>query len=212
MIRNKIQLQYGLSLKEFHEIFPDEEACRLYLQKTKWPCGFHCRQCGKTKAWVVYRRKIKLPSWRCRHCQAEESLYAHTLFEYTRLPLTTWFMAIELLTQAKTCMSALELHRLLHVNDKTALLLKHKIMEATREFEQDRVLHQRIEIDDIYLGGIAKGTKSGRGAAKKHHSSRRWKQMKSIVPNISCSHLSLGLLARLLSNGLCNISHQGAVF
>ena len=160
MSRNQIQLQYGLGLQEFYQRFPDEASCREYLQKTKWPQGFQCRRCHHVKAWKTFRGKKGLPSWRCCHCQAEETLYAHTLFEHTQLPLQTWFLAIELLTQAKTCVSALQLHRLLAVNDKTALLLKHKIMAALTESEEKRVLSQRIEIEDVYLGGVDKGGKS----------------------------------------------------
>jgi len=34
-----------------------------------------------------------------------------TIFEQTKLPLTTWFMAIHLITQAKTGLSALALNK-----------------------------------------------------------------------------------------------------
>ena len=108
-----------------------------------------------------------MPRWECVSCKYQESLISHTLFERTHLPLQTWFLAIELLTQAKTCLSALELHRLLHVNDKTALLLKHKIMAAAAEAEAGRVLSCRVELDDVYLGGVREGGKSGRGAEGK---------------------------------------------
>ena len=40
-------------------------------------------------------------------------------------------------------------------------------MQAMTEAEQTRVLSQRIEIDDVYLGGVASGAKVGRGAEKK---------------------------------------------
>ena len=78
MSRNKIQMQYGLGLLEFQERFPDEESCRQHLIETKWPKGFNCRTCGNGKAWKTFRGKKQHPSWRCCHCQAEETLYSHT--------------------------------------------------------------------------------------------------------------------------------------
>ncbi len=62
-------------------------------------------------------------------------------------------MAMQLLSQAKNNVAALELRRQLGVSYPTAWLMKHKIMEAMRLREADRQLHGRVEIDDAYLGG-----------------------------------------------------------
>ena len=59
-----------------------------------------------------------------------------TVFQSTKLPLTTWFLDIYLLSQTKSGISALELGRKLGVNDNTAWLLEHKLMQAMREREQ----------------------------------------------------------------------------
>ena len=42
-------------------------------------------------------------------CHHQTSLIAGTLFEYTKLPLTRWFLAMYLLTQTKNGVLALEL-------------------------------------------------------------------------------------------------------
>ena len=167
MSRNPIQMQVGMSLDEFHQTFPDEQSCQQYLENLKWPQGFQCRRCQGNKSWVSHCGVRGIPRWQCADCDHQESLLSGTLFQHTRLPLRTWFLAIELLTQAKTCLSALELHRLLGVNDKTALLMKHKIMAAATESECRRVLSGRIELDDVYLGGVREGGKAGRGAEGK---------------------------------------------
>jgi hypothetical protein len=90
-----------------------------------------------------------------------------TIFEATKLPLTTWFLAMHLLTQAKNNVSALELKRHLGVRYKTAWLLKHKLMQVMSEREEPRQLDGRVEIDDAYLGGELPGGKSGRGSENK---------------------------------------------
>jgi hypothetical protein len=57
--------------------------------------------------------------------------------------------------------------RHLGVCDKTAWLVKHKLMEVMREREDSRVLDGRVELDDAYLGGELVGGKPGRGSEKK---------------------------------------------
>lgn len=90
-----------------------------------------------------------------------------TLFEATKLPLKTWFLAIHLLTSTKTNMAALELMRHLGVTYRTAWRLKHKVMEAMMQREESRRLSGLVQIDDAYLGGERNGGKRGRGSENK---------------------------------------------
>ena len=60
----------------------------------------------------------------------QTSLSAGSLMEHTKLPLTTWFLAIYLISQPKTGLSAIALKRQLGVNCPTAWLLHHKINRA----------------------------------------------------------------------------------
>ena len=76
-----------------------------------------------------------------------------TVFENTKLPLTVWFLAMHLLTQAKNNVAGLERARHPCVCYRTAWLIKHKIMEVMRQREEGRQLTGRIEMDDAYLGG-----------------------------------------------------------
>ncbi|NQZ59712.1 MAG: IS1595 family transposase, partial [Lentisphaeraceae bacterium] len=162
---NKIQLQRGMSLVEFLKKFPNEKSCGDFLRLQKWPSGFHCRRCSHNKSSIQQRGTREIHE--CLNCFYQESLTAHTLFEFTRLPLQKWFLSIQLLTQAKTCMSAMELHRHLNVNIKTAQLLKHKLMQTLTEMEESRVLKDRFECDDAYFGDILKRGRRGRGSENK---------------------------------------------
>ena len=49
--------------------------------------------------------------YQCHACHRQTSLTAGSLFGSTKLPLTIWFLAIYLISQAKTGLSALELKR-----------------------------------------------------------------------------------------------------
>ena len=107
----------------------------------------------------------RLPYWQCGACPHQCSLISGTMFESSKLPLSRWFLAMQLLTQSKNNVSALELMRQIGVSYRTAWLLKHKIMEAMRLREEHRELDGRVEIDDAYLGGEHPGV-SADGARK----------------------------------------------
>lgn len=161
---NKIQFQPGLSLPDFFAQFGTEAQCEIALERARWPNGFVCPDCGKHRHSLVHRGGQKL--WQCTACRKQTSLTAGTLFESTRLPLRLWFLGIYHLTQPKNNVSALELKRLLGVSYKAAWRLKHKLMQVMDEREADRVLGERVELDDAYLGGVHPG-KVGRGAEGK---------------------------------------------
>ncbi|MBX3627982.1 MAG: IS1595 family transposase [Rhizobacter sp.] len=78
----------------------------------------------------------------------------------SKLPLTRWFQAAYVLSQAKNNVSALELMRHLGVSYPTAWSLKHKLMEAMRERERTRTLQGTVQVDEAFLGGQASGHSS----------------------------------------------------
>jgi hypothetical protein len=97
----------------------------------------------------------------------QTSLVSGTIFEQTKLPLTTWFLAIHLITQAKTGLSALALMRQTGVSYNTAWSMKHKIMQVMKERDDSKPLSGTIQLDDVYWGGERRGGKRGRGSANK---------------------------------------------
>ncbi|WP_419634725.1 IS1595 family transposase [Thiolapillus sp.] len=161
---NPIQFQRGLSLPDFLSQYGTEAQCESALEKVRWRDGFRCPQCGHDHCTVFCRGQQ--PLYQCSACHHQTSLQVGTLFQASKLPLTTWFLAIYLITQAKNGVSALELMRSLGISWRAAWRLKHKILRAMQEREADRVLRGRVEVDDAYLGGTRSG-KRGRGAAGK---------------------------------------------
>lgn len=161
---NKIQFQRGLSLPDFFDQFGTEAQCEQALLQARWPDGFVCPHCGSTAHSLFQRDGGRW--WQCSDCRKQTSLTASTIFDSTRLPLRLWFLAIYHLTQPKNNVSALELKRLLGVSYKAAWRLKHKLMQVMDEREATRILGDRVEVDDAYLGGVRPG-KAGRGAEGK---------------------------------------------
>ncbi|MGR5239259.1 IS1595 family transposase, partial [Vibrio alfacsensis] len=76
----------------------------------------------------------------CNSCHAQTSLTSGTILANTKLPLTVWFLAIFLLTQAKNGISALELSRHLGISYNATWRLKHKLMQAMKEFDDKQSL------------------------------------------------------------------------
>ena len=165
MPMNRVQFQPGLSMPEFMQRYGTEEQCAAALQAARWPTGFACPACGSGARTSFLRGGLRY--WECGSCGHQCSLRSGTIFASSKLPLSRWFLAMQLLTQAKNNVSALELKRQLGVCYRTAWLIKHKIMEAMRVREEPRELDGRVEIDDAYLGGERSGGKVGRGSENK---------------------------------------------
>lgn len=166
MPMNRVQFQKGLSLSEFMVRYGTEEQCEQALVAALWPGGFVCPVCGVMQSRTSFRREKRL-YWQCAGCQHQCSVTSGTVFEATKLPLTRWFMAMQLLTQSKNNVSALEMKRQLGVSYRTAWLIKHKLLQAMALAESDRQLTGRVEVDDAYLGGQRSGGKAGRGSENK---------------------------------------------
>lgn len=165
MAINQVQFQKGLSMPEFLLRYGTEAQCRAAIVAMRWPDGFVCPRCQATK----YSRfdRGRRTYWQCSACRTQTTATCGTIFQDTRLPLTVWFLAMQLLTQAKNNVSALELKRQLGVRYATAWLLKHKLMQVMADREAGRKLAGRVVIDDAYLGGQRVGGKRGRGSENK---------------------------------------------
>ncbi len=165
MAFNRIQFQHGMSIPEFLRSFGTEAQCAEALKQARWPQGFRCPRCGTADHYVVGHGARKLSQ--CNGCRHQTSLTSGSLMEHTKLALTTWFLAIYLISQAKTGLSALALKRQLGVSYPTAWLLHHKINRAMAQQDSTHRLGGVVQLDDAYLGGERAGGKAGRGSENK---------------------------------------------
>ena len=110
MAMNGIPFQAGLSLPSFLKQYGTEAQCEAALESVRWHQGFCCPACGEAGHYVLKGRKHK--TFQCKDCRGQTSLIAWTLlFHSTHLALPRWFLAIYLVSQAKTGLSALALMR-----------------------------------------------------------------------------------------------------
>jgi transposase-like protein len=161
--KNQVQFQPGMSLREFVTRFGTEEQCREALHQWRWPQGFRCPMCEGERFVQLKSR----PLLQCVSCHHQSSLTSGTIFAGTKLSLRVWFMAIHLISQAKTGLSALALKRQLGVSYNTAWLLKHKLMQSMKERDDHQPLGGYVQIDDAVWGGEGRGGKRGRNAPRK---------------------------------------------
>jgi hypothetical protein len=164
MPMNRIQFQRGVSMPEFFQRYGTEAQCTQALVALRWPEGFRCPRCAFAAHYVVGHGARRL--FQCRGCRHQTSLTAGTLMDSTKLPLTTWFLAIYLISQDKTGLSALALKRHLGTTYRTAWLIHQKLMKTMAVRDSEQPLSGLIQLDDAYLGGERPGV-GGRGSPNK---------------------------------------------
>ena len=155
-------VDYPRTFDEMDDWFRTEAQCRDDIRGVCWPNGFVCERCGVAgEPWVTVRGVF-----RCKACDGSTSLTAGTVFQDTRKPLRTWFLAMWFITSQKNGMSALGLQRALGLGSyETAWTWLHKLRRAMVRPGRDR-LSGEIEVDETYVGGPEEG-KRGREIDKK---------------------------------------------
>ena len=146
--------EFPRNINELEARFSNEEACRGYLFRLRWPDGFRCPRCGGKKAWPF--RSVRLE---CGDCGHQTSVTAGTIFQDTRKPLVLWFRAMWWVTSQKNGASALGLQRVLGLGSyKTAWTWLHKLRRAMVRPGRDR-LSGGIEVDETFVGGLEEGVR-----------------------------------------------------
>ena len=195
---NQIQFQHDMSIPEFLKCFGTEAQCAEAVKQSRWPDGFRCPRCDSADHCVLGEDARRL--FQCYRCRHQTSLTARSLMEHTKLPLTTWFLAVYLISQAKTGLSALALKRHLGVSYPTAWLLHKKINRTIFKQDSTHRLGGTVQLDDAYLGGERAGGKPGRGSENK-------------VPFVAAVSLNeAGHPMHIKLNLVTGVRHFGAVF
>lgn len=153
--------RYPVSVMDFQDLFPTDEACYQYLRLMKWPDGFVCPKCQHRDAWDMEKG-----AYRCKQCRSDTRVTAGTIFDKTRTPLRMWFNAIWYIVNQKNGVSALGLQKVLGLKSyETTWTWLHKLRTAMVRPGRDR-LHGLVEVDETLVGGPQPG-KRGRGASGK---------------------------------------------
>lgn len=138
------------TIQQFHNDFPNDSACLLYLFKKRFPYA-KCSKCEKTKFY-------KHPTRACFTCPCGSThLFPkmNTIFEKSSTDLVKWFFAIFLMSQSRNGVAAKEIERHTGVTYKCAWRMARQIRSLMAE--DGWVLHGKIEADETVIGGKIKG-------------------------------------------------------
>lgn len=152
-----------LTVSQFFERFPDDEACLTHIMEVRFGLRHVCRKCGLE---ATFHRMSARRAFACSRCGDHVYPTAGTVFEDSRTPLQLWFYAIYLFVTTRHGVSGKELERALGVTYKTAWRMGQQIRTLMAKAEGFDMLRGHIEADEAYVGGHRPG-KRGRGAAGK---------------------------------------------
>lgn len=147
-----------MTLDAFDQRFPNEEACRLFLQQRRWPNGVTCPRCRNEKP---YPLKNKPFYWLCKPCKNYRfSVISGTIFENTKKPLKTWFRIAYFMLVSKKGMSALQIHRTVFGEDSTSdyhttWYMCQRLRAAMNNAAWGELMGH-VEVDETWIGGKEK--------------------------------------------------------
>jgi IS1 family transposase/transposase-like protein len=152
-----------MTIRDFEAMFPNEDACKLYLAEHRWPEFVICPRCGHPDI----KPHARAFHWVCYQCgPAGEgyrfSVLVGTVFENTNIDLRQWFRVIHLMLTSKKGISALQVMRYMGFGSyKTAWYMCHRIRTGLAN-EDFRKLMGIVEVDETFVGGKAKNRHIGK--------------------------------------------------
>lgn len=155
-----MQLNFN-SFASMISALPNDQACRDYLEATRWGGTPVCPHCGTIDA-NHYKLKVSgvfKGMYKCRACKERFTVTVGTIFEGSHISLHKWFIATYIFSSHKKGISSHQLARDLGVTQKTAWFMLHRLREV---FDVDKANEkiggggQAVEVDETYVGGKLK--------------------------------------------------------
>ena len=142
-----------VSLDQFFQRFPGEEAARDYFEQNRWAGEVVCPQCGSLSVAPV--KSMKPMPYRCRDCRQHFSVRTGTVLAESRLPLHKWLMAIYMMTTSRKGIPSTQMACELGITQKSAWFLAQRIREtwlagATPD------MGSHVQVDETFIGGKEK--------------------------------------------------------
>lgn len=144
------------TIKDLQANFPTDDVALEFIFNT-----LHSKECS---CGGTYKKVSKRKQYQCSKCRFQIAPTAGTIFHKSDTPLTTWFYALFVFSNAKSGISAKELERQIGVTYKCAYRMLKQIREALTQ-NSDK-LDGDVEMDTGFFGG--KTATKGKGSAKAH--------------------------------------------
>ena len=159
-----------MTLRDLLSRFPDNESCKAFLEKKRWPDGvIKCPRCGSK----AYRLPSRPFYYLCKSgaetvdkktgeafiCQKKNgyrfSVISRTVFENSNYPLREWFRVIFMMLHAKKGMSAHQIHRMIGTGSyETAWYMCTRIRAAMTDNQFIGMMGDVVEADETWIGGL----------------------------------------------------------
>ncbi|WP_028562166.1 transposase [Paenibacillus pinihumi] len=133
-----------------------------YFYQAKWPQGYCCPRCKHRHAYLVSSRKV--PLFQCIHCRHQTSLTVGTVMEHTRIPLETWFQALQRMAQPGGT-QAMRLHKDIKVSYKTAWSMLKRIRMAISMLDMEQPLYGDVRAEITFYG---QANRANRPSIRRH--------------------------------------------
>ena len=167
----KKRIAETISVPQLYRMFPDDAACRKWLEDVRWggePC---CPRCGSLEDIRVAPPSKPAGHYWCKACRRFFTVTIGTFMHSTKADLQHWIYAIYSVLTGRKGISAMQLSKELGVQYRTAWHMLHRVREACGkgEFKLDNV----VEADETHIGGKEKNKheskklKAGRGTVGK---------------------------------------------
>ena len=131
------------------DVFPDEQSAIDRLRAIRWRNGAFCPYC-KSKRVMHFADKR---THKCHDCRQRFSIKVGSIFEDLKIPLRKWFAAIWMITNNKKGVASTQLARDLHLTQKSAWFVLHRLRHAAKTRSFERPLSGVIDVDESYFGG-----------------------------------------------------------
>ena len=145
--------KYGIN--SLRKQFPTEDACLEFLFD-----AVHSRNCS---CGGTYKRVKGRKQFYCSKCLFQIAPTSGTIFHKSDTPLSLWFYAILVFSNAKSGISAKEMQRQLEVTYKCAWRILSQIRKALKQ--DTTKLRGDVEIDTGYFGGKGYGGEYNKNAS-----------------------------------------------
>lgn len=114
-----------------------DQECYDYLEECRWPGGVICPTCGASDPYRIERKAISKNLvkrlYRCRACARQFTATVGTIFQDSKIPLSKWFVAIDMMCASEHGLNAQEIHREMGITYKSASFMCRRIREALLE-------------------------------------------------------------------------------
>jgi len=118
-----------ISTFELMQLFPNNEAARLYIEKKRWNDHVKCPLCGSDEK-ITARGGKRTGYYVCKSCSKEFTVRTGTIFERSHIPLNKWLFAIYLFVTSRKGVSSLQLSKEIGITQKSAWFMLQRIREA----------------------------------------------------------------------------------